>query len=74
MTDSLETMEDKNMIEYIQSEESYKGFNLKIRRFCLNSNTLMYHRECLIFKGDNSIAISKTKKEAKELIDGGYIK
>lgn len=30
-------------------------------------------REKLMYKGDNSVGISKTKKEAKDLIDGGYI-
>lgn len=59
--------------EYIQSEEQYKGFTLKIRRYCLNDKTLTYHRECRIFRGDEYIALCKTKKEAKEFIDGGYI-
>lgn len=60
--------------EYVQSEELYKGYKLQIRRFCLNEETLTYHRECRIFLNDKSIGISKTKKEAKELIDGGYLK
>lgn len=57
--------------EYIQSEEQYKGFTLRIRRFCLNEKTLTYHRECIIFRDGVSVGIGKTKKECKELIDYG---
>lgn len=60
--------------EYIQSEEMYKGFKLAIRRYCLNDKTLTYHRDCNVYKDDQLVAVCDTKKEAKELIDGGYIK
>jgi hypothetical protein len=33
-----------------------------------------YHRSCEVFRGDECIGIGKTKKEIKELIDGGYLK
>lgn len=62
------------MREYIQSTETYKGFELKIRRFCLDDRRLIYHRECRIYKDGKSIGISKTKKEAKDLINHGCIK
>lgn len=59
--------------EYIQSEEMYKGFKLVMRRYCLDDNRGVYHRQCKVYKGDECIGISKTKKEAKDLIDGGYL-
>lgn len=59
--------------EFYQSEEKYKGFVLKIRRFRLNDK-LIYHRACDIFKDGSRVGISKTKKEAKELISDGYIR
>lgn len=59
--------------EFYQSEEKYKGFVLKIRRFRLNDK-LIYHRSCEIFKDGSRVGISKTKKEAKELISDGYIR
>ena len=63
----------KDMIrDYIQSTEKYKGFTLEIRRFCLNEKNT-YHRECRIYKNGKRIGISKTKKEAKDLISNGYI-
>lgn len=69
------------MREYIQSTEEYKGFILKIRMFMfvdLGYKSTGWHRECLIYRGDERIAISKTKKAAKDLIDHGcydrYIK
>lgn len=59
--------------EFYQSEEKYKGFVLKMRRFRLNDK-LIYHRSCDIFKDGSRVGISKTKKEAKELISDGYIR
>ena len=59
--------------EYCQSEESYKGFVLKIKRFRL-SDRMVYHRSCEIFKDGIRVGVSKTKKEAKDLISGGYIR
>ena len=57
--------------EYYQSEESYKGFILKIRRFRYSDTRLVYHRACDIFKDNERIGISKTKREAKDLISHG---
>lgn len=59
------------MKEYIQSEEKYKGFTLKIHRFCISDKTLTYHRECMIYLNDKCLGIGKTKKECKDLIDYG---
>lgn len=59
--------------EYIQSEENYKGFRLVVRRYSLDDKRLVYHRQCIAYKGDKKIGIDKTKKGIKELIDGGYI-
>ena len=57
-------------MEYIQSEEQYKGFILKIRRFTLGNN-LTYHRCCDIYYNGKRIGIGKTKKECKDLISHG---
>jgi len=59
--------------EYIQSEELYKGYKLVIRMRALHDMD-SYHRSCEVFRGDECIGIGKTKKEIKELIDGGYLK
>lgn len=59
--------------QYVQSEEEYKGYLLKVVATCLDDKTLQYHRSCEIFKNGVRIGIDKTKKSAKELIDGGYI-
>lgn len=61
------------MQEYIQSTEEYKGFTLEIRMFCLDEKN-NWHRECRIYKDGKGIAISKTKKEAKDLISHGCFK
>lgn len=61
------------MREYIQSEESYKGFKLVIRMTCLDDRKNNYHRSCEVYKDGERIGIGKTKKECKELIDEGYI-
>lgn len=58
---------------YIQSEEEYKGRILKIEMYCLD-DSMNYHRKCLVFKGNEQIGICKTKKEAKDLIDHGFLK
>ena len=60
------------MLEYIQSEEMYKGYKLVIRMTCLGDN-LQYHRSCEAWKDGERISVGKTKKEMKELIDGGYL-
>lgn len=59
--------------EYYSSEETYKGFTLKVKRFRL-SDRMIYHRCCDIFKDGVRVGVSKTKKEAKDLIAGGYIR
>lgn len=58
---------------YEQSEEFYKGYKLVL---CMTSLTdrLQYHRSCEVYKDNERIAIGKTKKECKDLIDGGYMK
>lgn len=56
--------------EYTQSEETYKGFILKMRRYKLNWGTT-YHRQCVIFRDNQRVGICKTKKEAKDLIAHG---
>ena len=61
------------MHEYIQSTEEYKGFTLEIR-MCRLSDDGSYHRSCVLYKDGKSIAISKTKKELKDLIDHGCYK
>jgi hypothetical protein len=58
------------MREYI---ETYRGYELKIRRFCLNEERMVYHRECRIYRSGEMVGISKTKKEAKDLIKSGYM-
>lgn len=60
--------------EYIQSVENYKGFVLKIRLFRFDSCKSGWHRECEIYRNQKRIAISKTKKEAKDLIDNNLFK
>ena len=60
--------------EYIQSEEFYKGYVLKIRLYRLDDQSMVYHRNCDIYKDGKRIGISKTKKEAKDLISNGYMK
>lgn len=59
--------------EYIQSEENYRGFKLVIRMTCLDDRKNNYHRFCEVYKDGVRIGIGKTKKECKELIDGGYM-
>lgn len=55
--------------EYVWSVESYKGYELKVVSFQIGNG---WHRRCRVFKDGEEIAISKTKKESKMLIDGGY--
>lgn len=59
--------------EYIQSEENYRGFKLVIRMTCLDDRKNNYHRSCEVYKDGERIGIGKTKKECKELINGGYM-
>ena len=56
--------------EYIQSTEDYKGFTLEIKMFCLDEKN-NWHRKCVVYKGGNSVATCKSKKEAKDLINNG---
>lgn len=62
------------MREYEQSRENYMGYTLVIRMFCLDDRRGVFHRECRIEKDGILVGISKTKKEAKDLISGGYMK
>lgn len=59
-------------LSYIQSEENYKGFTLKVVMTSLGD--LRYHRTCEVWKDGERISIGKTKKEVKVLIAEGYIK
>lgn len=59
------------MTRIIQSDEEYKGYVLKVVL------TRMYNkwtRSCEVWENGVSIAISKTKKESKDLIDNGCYK
>lgn len=57
---------------YIQSTEEYKGFTIVIERFRFyDSKTMHFNRRCRLFKNGESIALGKTKKEMKDLIDHG---
>ena len=58
------------MFEYTQSVQDYKGFILEVVMTRSYNNPSRFHRTCKIIGVDGScIAISKTKKEAKDLID-----
>lgn len=59
-------------MKYIQSEEEYKGFTLKVIMSDISGN-LRYHRRCEAWKDGRCVSVGKTKKEMKELISGGYI-
>ena len=59
--------------EYIKSEEKYKGFIIKMRMVCLD-NKMNYHKHVDVYKDGERISVGKSKKEIKDLIDGGYIK
>lgn len=53
-----------------QSVEHYKGYDLEIELFSLDSsNPNRLHRHCKIIKDGEVIGIAKTKKELKDLID-----
>lgn len=56
--------------KYVQSVEEYKGFTLSIIMTCLHDYG-HFHRSCDVSKNGNRIAVCKTKKEAKDLIDNG---
>ena len=55
--------------DYVWSVEQYKGYELKVVSTQIGNG---WHRRCRVSKDGKEIAISKTKKESKELIDGGY--
>lgn len=55
---------------YTSSVQKYKGFTLEVIMETSNRNPSRCHRHCRIIGADGScIGISKTKKEAKDLID-----
>lgn len=56
------------MTSYIQSTEEYKGFILEIE-LTPTENPSRQHRRCHVYHDGSGIAICKTKKEAKDLID-----
>lgn len=58
------------MDKYTASIEDYKGFILEVVMERSHRNPSRCHRSCKIIGVDGSIlGISKTKKEAKDLID-----
>lgn len=54
--------------EYPQSTEAYKGYVLEMLVYRLHDRD-SFHRRCRVYKDGKPIAVSKTKKEAKHLID-----
>ena len=60
------------MHKYIQSTEQYKGFTLEVE-MCRLHDYDSYHRRCHVLKDGKCISVCKTKKEAKDLIDHGYM-
>lgn len=70
-------LENLGEFDVVQSIEEYKGFTLIIVRYSYNldsSNSLRMHRHCVMYKEGKSIAVSKTKKELKNLIDHNLFK
>ena len=59
------------MHEYIEFTEQYKGFTLETVKYRFSESRSGYHKDVRVSKGGNGVAICKTKKEAKELIDLG---
>lgn len=57
---------------YLQSEEEYMGYNLKVVMTKLDQ-TMRFHKTCEVWKDGKRIATGKTKKEMKEQIAEGYI-
>lgn len=58
------------MNEYINSKEKYKGFELRGMMLRYHESN-PWHRRCYVFKNGERVAICKTKKDAKSLIDEG---
>ena len=56
------------MYEYTQSTEAYKGYTLEMTIYRLHDYD-SFHRRCHVYKDGKGIAVCKTKKEAKHLID-----
>ena len=56
------------MYEFTTSTEQYKGFTLEVHKYRLHDRD-SFHRLCRVFKYGKPLAICKTKKEAKDLID-----
>ena len=61
------------MHEYIEYTEQYKGYTLETVKYRFLVSRSGYHKEVRVSKDGNGVSICKTKKEAKELIDLGYI-
>jgi len=60
--------------EFVESVEHYKGFVLEIIKYRYWHTKDGYHKRCILYKDNESIACAKTKKELKELIDAGIYK
>ena len=56
------------MYEFISSTEQYKGYILEVHKYRVHDLD-SFHRMCRVFKDGTPLAICKTKKEAKDLID-----
>lgn len=54
--------------EYVEFTENYKGYVLETIKYRLHDRD-SYHKRVNVYKDGKSIAVSKTKKEAKDLID-----
>ena len=56
------------MYEYTQSTEAYKGYTLEMTAYRLHESD-SFHRRCRVYENGKGVAVCKTKKEAKLLID-----
>jgi len=54
---------------YIQSTEEYRGYTLEIEMTQDYNHLSLFHRRCNVYKDGKPIAICKSKKEAKDLIN-----
>ena len=63
------------VVDFIESEEDYMGFVLKVRKYRYTEQKgIIWHRKSELYKNGERIAVSKTKKELKEMIKSGCFK
>lgn len=60
------------MHEYVEFTEQYKGFTLETIKYRLHDRG-GYHKRIRVSKDGKGLAVAKTKKEIKDLIDHGYM-